>query len=104
MSLWRSFVDKSAHELERMRTLVRRLTDDEMGRAVNEHWTAAGILCHIAFWEARVVALADKVERGVPFSPSDAEPEDVDWINDATRPLIQRHPATRRGTARPAHR
>ncbi len=32
--------------------------------------------------------LADKLERGVPFSPSDAEPEDVDWINDATRPLI----------------
>ena len=26
--------------------------------------------------------------RGVPFSPSDAEPEDVDWINDAARPLI----------------
>lgn len=26
--------------------------------------------------------------RGVPFSPSDAEPEKVDWVNDATRPLI----------------
>lgn len=28
------------------------------------------------------------MERGVAFSSSDAEPEDVDWINDAARPLI----------------
>ncbi|HSS92398.1 MAG TPA: hypothetical protein VLR46_00250 [Candidatus Dormibacteraeota bacterium] len=40
---------------------------------------------HIASWDARDLALADKLEHGVPFSPSDAEPEDVDWINDATR-------------------
>jgi hypothetical protein len=46
------------------------------------------VLGHIAFWDARVLALADKLEAGVPFSPSDAEPEDVDWINDASRPLI----------------
>ncbi len=55
---------------------------------MNEHWTIAGVLGHIAFWDARVLALADKLERGVPFTPSDDEPEDVDWINDATRPLI----------------
>ena len=35
--------------------------------------------------------------RGVPFSPSDAEPEDVDWINNATRPLI--HAVPPRATA-----
>jgi hypothetical protein len=46
------------------------------------------VLGHIAFWDGRVLALADKLERGVPFSPSDDEPEDVDWINDASRPLI----------------
>jgi hypothetical protein len=34
----------------------------------------------------------DKLEHGVPFSASDAEPEDVDWINDATRPLIHAIP------------
>lgn len=36
----------------------------------------------------RALWLADKLERDVPFTPSDAEPEDVTWINDATRPLI----------------
>ena len=59
-----------------------------MRRPVNEHWTVAGVLGHIAFWDARALVLADKLERGVPFSPSDAEPEDVTLINDATRPLI----------------
>jgi hypothetical protein len=59
---------------------------------VNGHWTVAGVMGHLAFWDARALALADKVERSVPFSPSDAEPDDVDWINDATRPLIQAIP------------
>ncbi len=88
MSPDRSYVEKNADECERLRALVARLGEDELRGDANEHWTIAGVLGHIAFWDARVLALAEKLERGVPFSPSDAEPEDVDWINDATRPLI----------------
>jgi len=50
------------------------------------------VLGHIAFWDARILALADKLERGEAFSPTDTEPEDVDWINDASRPLIHAIP------------
>src|SRR5215469_4448008 len=89
MSSDRFYVEPNAHEQERLRALVARLSDDELRRQVNKHWTVAGVLGHIAFWDARVLALADKLERGVPFSSSDDEPEDVGWINDATRPLIQ---------------
>jgi sulfite reductase beta subunit-like hemoprotein len=88
MSTDRSYVDQNDGERERLRALVARLGEDQLRRSVNEDWTVAGVLGHIAFWDARALVLADKVERGVPFSPSDAEPEDVDWINDATRPLI----------------
>jgi sulfite reductase beta subunit-like hemoprotein len=88
MSLDRSYVEQNTRERERLRALVARLGDDELRSHVNQHWTVAGVLGHIAFWDARALALADKLERGVPFSPSDAEPEDVDWINDATHPLI----------------
>ena len=88
MSADRSFVEENARELERMRRIVDRLSEDDLRRAVGEHWTVAGILGHIAFWDGRNLALADKLERGIPFSPSDTEPEDVDWINDAARPLI----------------
>jgi DinB superfamily len=88
MSLDRSYDEQNTRERERMRALVERLSDNELRSQVNEYWTVAGVLGHIAFWDGRVLALADKLERGVPFSPSDTEPEDVDWINDATRPLI----------------
>ena len=84
----RSYVEENARELERLRALVERLTDEEVAGPVDEHWTVAGVLGHIAFWDARVLVLAHKPESGRPFSPSDDEPEDVDWINDATRPLI----------------
>jgi hypothetical protein len=86
----RLYVDENARELERLRTLVERLSEDDLRGPVNEHWTTAGVLGHIAFWDARILALADKMERGVPFSPSEYESEtgDVDWINDASRPLI----------------
>ena len=88
MSTDRSFVEENTRELERMRRIVDRLSEDDLRRPVGEHWTVAGILGHIAFWDGRNLALAGKLERGVPFSPSDVEPEDVDWINDAARPLI----------------
>lgn len=88
MSGDRSYIEDNAREQERLRALVARLSDDELSRPVNEHWTVAGVLGHIAFWDARALVLTEKLEAGVAFSPSDAEPEDVDWINDATRPLI----------------
>ena len=88
----RSYVDQNTRERERLRDLVERLSEDELRAPVNEHWTVAGVLGHIAFWDARVLSLADKLERGVPFTTSDAEPEDVDWINDASRALIHAIP------------
>jgi hypothetical protein len=88
MSGDRPYVEENARELDRMRALVARLGDEDLLTRVNEHWTVAGVLGHIAFWDARVLALADKIEHGIPFSPDDDDPEDVDWINDASRPLI----------------
>jgi DinB family protein len=92
MSQDRSYVDENTRERERLRALVERLDEDELRIPVNPHWTVAGVFGHIAFWDARVLALADKLERGTPFSPSDTEPEDVDWINDASRALIHAIP------------
>jgi hypothetical protein len=92
MTLDRSYVDENARQLDRLRALVAGLSDDQLRMHVNEEWTVAGVLAHIAFWDARALVLAEKLERGVPFSPSDDEPEEVDWINDAARPLIHAIP------------
>jgi len=84
----RSYVRANGRELQRMRALVSRLSDRELTAMVNEHWSVAGALGHIAFWDGRALFLAGKLKRGDPFTASDHEPEDVDWINDASRPLI----------------
>ncbi len=84
----RPYVALNDRQRARLRDLVERLSDDDLRRDVNEHWTVAGILGHIAFWDARCLWLADRIERGVPFTPSDVEPEDVSWINDTTRRFL----------------
>ncbi len=98
MSEDRDYVEKNAKELERMRGLVEGLSEDDLRRPVNEYWSVAGVLGHIAFWDGRALALADKLEQGLKsgtqhlFSSDDDEPAEVDWINDATRPLIHAIP------------
>jgi hypothetical protein len=54
---------------------------------VNGYWTVAGVLGHIAYWDIRVLVLAEKIDRGEQWTAGDAEP-DGDWLNDSTRPLI----------------
>ena len=88
----RSYIGQNTRERERMRAIVDRASDDDLRISVNPHWTVAGVLGHIAFWDARVLSLADKLEGGEPFTSSDTEPEDVDWINDASRELIHAIP------------
>jgi hypothetical protein len=89
----RAYIAENARQLERMRRLVDGLDDATLEFPVNEYWTVAGVLGHIAFWDARILSLAGKLDRGEPFAPTDTDPEDVDWINDASRPLIHAVPA-----------
>jgi uncharacterized damage-inducible protein DinB len=83
----RSHVEANARERERLRVLVEALDDDALASPVNEYWTVAGVLGHMAFWDIRVLVLAEKIDRGEAWAPGDAEP-DGDWLNDSTRPLI----------------
>jgi hypothetical protein len=86
------YTERNDRERARMRAIVERLSDEDLARRVHPLWTVAGILGHIAFWDGRVLALTDKLQRGAPFTASDMEPEDVDWINDSARPLIHAIP------------
>lgn len=88
----RSFVERNAKELARLRAIVERATDDDLRVHVNPECTVAGVLAHVAFWDARALLLGRKLQRGEAFSPAEAEPEDVSWINDSTRPLIEAIP------------
>src|SRR6266542_2413558 len=68
------YVEPNNRERARMRAIVEGLADDQLRQAVNDHWTVSGVLGHIAFWDARALALADRLEHGRPFTPDDNEP------------------------------
>ncbi len=83
----RSYIEANTRERERLRALVEGLDDETLTFPVNEFWTVAGVLGHMAYWDIRILVLAEKIDRGEPWAPGDTEPEG-DWLNDTTRPLI----------------
>jgi hypothetical protein len=83
----RPYIAANTRQRERLRALVERLDDDAPKAPVNAYWTVAGVLGHVAYWDIRVMVLAEKIERGEAWAAGDAEP-DGDWLNDSTRPLI----------------
>lgn len=88
----RAYVEQNTRERERLRALVARLTDDDLRRPVTDRWTVADMLGHLAFWDARALSLAEKLEAGVPFSPADHEPDDVDPVNAAVHAPVRALP------------
>lgn len=82
------FVEDNDRERARLRALVERLDEDDLRRTAYEGWTVAAVLAHVAFWDAAALGLARRLAAGEPFSPDDVEPDDVTWINDAARPLL----------------
>ncbi|HKY50727.1 MAG TPA: DinB family protein [Candidatus Limnocylindria bacterium] len=72
---------------ERLRSLVSRLSDEQLRRPMPDGWTVAGVLAHAAFWDARAIFALGKWRRGIPPPPGDYEPDDPAWINDSAKPL-----------------
>ena len=74
-------------ERARLRSLVEKLTDDQLRRPMPAGWTVAAMLAHGAFWDARAIFALGRWEQGIEPVPGDYEPDDVDWINDSAKPL-----------------
>jgi len=80
----RSYVAENDRERRRLEALVGKLDDPALSRAMPAGWTVAAVLAHLAFWDQRIVLLAEQLRRGASVPP--AEAGDVDWINDAAKP------------------
>lgn len=79
----RPFVAENAREGERLRSLVGRLTDQELNLPLGTDWTVAVALAHLAFWDQRSLVLMQKWEDdGVAPCPID-----VEVINESLLPL-----------------
>jgi hypothetical protein len=92
----RSYVTENRREYRRLQALVARLSDAELGRALDAGWTVAGVLGHLAFWDQRTVVLLDQWDRdGTSAAPRMLDEADVDWINDASKPFLLALPPRR---------
>ncbi len=74
-------VDATKRGLRRMETVVTSLADEALGRALENGWTVAATLAHLAFWDRWVEARWTRFARTGAF---DDLPDDVaDLVNEA---------------------
>ncbi len=79
----RPFILENARERERLRSLVGRLTDAQLALPMENGWTIAVALAHLAFWDQRSLVLMRKWKlSGVARSPID-----INVTNDSLLPL-----------------
>lgn len=96
MAADRSYIAENDRERRRLEALVGKLDDAGLGRAMPVGWTVAGVLAHLAFWDQRIVVLVELIKRGAAVPTEN--PIDVDWINDAAKPMQLALPPRRAAT------
>ena len=79
----RPFIEENAKERERLRSLVERLSDEQLSIPMEDGWTIAVALAHLAFWDQRSLMLMRKW-KSTGVAPS---PIDIDVTNDSLLPL-----------------
>src|SRR4029079_15178016 len=78
-----SFDAKNTQSLTDLGGYVSNLTDDELRQDIDENWTVAVSLVHVAFWDRRATEI---LQRLLEFERSDFVTTDVDVLNDALLP------------------
>jgi hypothetical protein len=76
----RDFVTENTKERERLKSLVERLTDEELSLPLGSDWTIAVALAHLAFWDQRSLFLVRKWKKSGIVEPS---PIDIDITNES---------------------
>ena len=94
MATDRSYVTQNDAERARLEALVQRCTDAELARPMPAGWTVAGVLAHLAFWDERVRILFERWEK-TGTAPAAEVDADIDWINDAAKPMFLAMPSRR---------
>jgi hypothetical protein len=82
------YVTENNRERARLRALVDRLSDGELGRPLDAGWTVGAVLAHLAFWDQRALILLEQLEKEGPRAILRSfDGKDVHWINDSAKAL-----------------
>jgi hypothetical protein len=85
MTVDRSHDVETDAERRRLRALIAKLSDADLARPMPGGWTVAAVLAHAAYWDARAIYWIDTW--GPDGEPTTYEPENVEAVNDAAKPL-----------------
>jgi len=88
MSVDRGYIAHNNAERARLEALIRKWTDADLARAMPAGWTVAGVLGHLAFWDQRIVTLVEAWEKNPAAAPPTLDEKNVDWVNDAAKPMF----------------
>ena len=94
MSVDRSYIAENKTQLTRLQALLAGRSDADLARPMAAGWTVAGVLGHLAFWDQRALILLEHWEKKGAAPPANHE-EDVDWMNDAAKPMLLAVPPRR---------
>ena len=96
MTADRSYISENDRERRRLEALVDTLDDAALSRTMPAGWTVAGVLAHLAFWDQRIIVFIEMLKRGAKVPVENQA--DVDWINDAAKPMQLAVPPRRAAT------
>ena len=78
--------ERNRSTTERLRALARRLSDDELARALDPPWTTSALFAHIAFWDRFVLARWRLAVANGDRTPHPIDGAHQDLINEAALP------------------
>jgi Mycothiol maleylpyruvate isomerase N-terminal domain len=87
----REFVEENNASRLELGELIGRLGERSYEIEVGPGWTVSTVLCHLAFWDQRVLFVLKKWKTA-GFEPSRLTPLSVDSINQAAATLAQAVP------------
>jgi hypothetical protein len=94
MTVDRSHVADNDTERARLVAFVAGRSDADLARAMPAGWTVAAVLAHLAFWDQRALVLLEQWDKTGRVPPAN-DGVDVDWINDAAKPMFLALPPRR---------
>ena len=82
----RDFVEENNSSRREMAELIGRLGERSFSIEVGSGWTVSTVLCHLAFWDQRVLYVLRKWKSD-GFEPSRLSPLSVDSLNQAVNSI-----------------
>ena len=84
----KSYITENSASRERLKALITKLSDEDLALPMENGWTIAETLAHLAFWDQLTLANLKKWKRdGFSLSSSDAH-----TINEAVQKLCESLP------------